>query len=829
MELIREFSKLSKHDAAIAGGKGASLGEMTQAGIPVPPGFVVLTSAFDRFLEETDLNVEIDSILDQVNHKEIHTVEHASQKIQALIIGAAMPKDIKTIILSSFKNLGAEYVAVRSSASAEDSASAAWAGQLDSFLNTTESNLLEKVQKCWASLFTPRAIFYRFEKGMHGEHISVAVVVQKMVNSERSGIAFSVHPVTEDYNQLIIEAGFGLGEAIVSGSVTPDSYVVEKEPRRIIDVNVNFQNRALYRKAGGGNTWIDLPEAEGSKQILTEKEINELSGIIVGIENHYKFPCDIEWAFESGKFYIVQSRPITTLQPKVEKKEGKEEKQPEISIGDWKLIITRNMSFWHQYLSSVGHSLNTKDFGVKAKNIQLSITVNGTETHLFAKPENMKEYSAAILEAVSSEVKIKTLKNKYKKFAKELLDSLKKCDKNLNVKTWNDFVKNYTRFCAGLFLTSVIGRAGLEKLMQKLKEKGYKDEEIPEVVSIITYPSLHTPLFDSQLGLLEIGALVQKKKINQKTIKKHLEKWLENFGFIPVNFCEEPWSLKDAQKQLSDFLKKDCAKELTYSKKSHKDRVSNAKKIFKEIKDEEISILAKALAEGTYLNEFRKNVFSRVSLGYRKIFSKIAKKGGSSNWRDCFFLTATEMTEVLAGQKTKIKDLMDKRQSVGIVVNDEDKIEFLKDEEEKSFKEYLDLLHGKKSEISKETKIVKGFTANKGKITGIARIILNSADFHKIAQGEILVTTMTSVDFVPIMDKAGAFVTNEGGITSHAAIVSREMNKPCIIGTQNATQVIKDGDMVEVDAERGIVKILERSPEYSRGADNGVVRILEKK
>ena len=114
----------------------------------------------------------------------------------------------------------------------------------------------------------------------------------------------------------------------------------------------------------------------------------------MGIENHYKFPCDIEWAFESGKFYIVQSRPITTLQPKVEKKEGKEEKQPEISIGDWKLIITRNMSFWHQYLSSVGHSLNTKDFGVKAKNIQLSITVNGTETHLFAKPENMKEYSA---------------------------------------------------------------------------------------------------------------------------------------------------------------------------------------------------------------------------------------------------------------------------------------------------------------------------------------------------------------------------------------------------------------------------------------------------
>jgi len=327
MELIREFSKLGKHDAAIAGGKGASLGEMTsafakatadkQAGhIPVPPGFVVLTSAFDQFLEETDLNAEVDSILDQVNHKEIHTVDDASGKIQDLIIRAKMPEDIKKEILNSFKNLGAKYVAVRSSASAEDSASAAWAGQLDSFLNTTEKDLLEKVQKCWASLFTPRAIFYRFEKGMHGEHISVAVVVQKMINSELSGIAFSVHPVTEDRNQLIIEAGFGLGEAIVSGSITPDSYVVEKEPRRIIDINVNMQIKALYRNQKGGNTWQDLSEEEGSKQVLSGKQILELSELILKIENHYNFPCDIEWAFENNKFYIVQSRPITTLKIK---------------------------------------------------------------------------------------------------------------------------------------------------------------------------------------------------------------------------------------------------------------------------------------------------------------------------------------------------------------------------------------------------------------------------------------------------------------------------------------------------------------------------------
>ncbi len=314
---MRPFERLGKGDAGIAGGKGASLGEMTQAGIPVPPGFVVLAGAFEKFLDEANLNQELDAILDQeVRHDEIQSVDLASGKIQTLIKGAKMPKDIAREILENFKTLDAEHVAVRSSATAEDGATAAWAGQLDTFLNTTEDNVLENVQKCWASLFTPRAIFYRFEKGMHGQKISVAVVVQKMVQSEVSGIAFSVHPVTEDYNQLIIEAGFGLGEAIVSGQVTPDSYVIEKEPRRIIDKNITYQNRALWRAAVGGNEWRELSESEGSKPSLSDEQTYELAEIILKIENHYGFPCDIEWAFEAGQFFITQSRPITTLSNK---------------------------------------------------------------------------------------------------------------------------------------------------------------------------------------------------------------------------------------------------------------------------------------------------------------------------------------------------------------------------------------------------------------------------------------------------------------------------------------------------------------------------------
>ncbi len=310
---IKLFKDLSKNDVALAGGKGASLGEMTQGGIPVPPGFVILSTSFEKFLEENDLGIEIDSILYSVNHKKIHTVENASEEIRALILQAEIPKNIKLKIKKYFKKLNSKYVAVRSSATTEDSASAAWAGQLESYLNTTEKTLLENVKRCWASLFTPRAIFYRFEKNLHKQKISVAVVVQKMVESEKSGIAFSVHPVTQDRNQLIIEAGFGLGEAIVSGQITPDSYVVEKQPRRIIDKNIQTQTRGLYRAKIGGNEWRDIPKEKGKKQVLSDDDILALSEHILKIERHYGFPVDIEWAFEKSKFYIVQSRPITTL------------------------------------------------------------------------------------------------------------------------------------------------------------------------------------------------------------------------------------------------------------------------------------------------------------------------------------------------------------------------------------------------------------------------------------------------------------------------------------------------------------------------------------
>jgi len=313
-KFIKFFNELSKNDVRVAGGKGASLGEMTQAGIPVPPGFVILSIAFDEFLRQTDLNVEIEAALSKVNYKDINSVDQASKLIRDLIHDAKIPKDLQKKILTTLDQLKIEFVAVRSSATAEDSSVASWAGELESYLNTTRRNLLGRVKDCWSSLFTQRAIVYRSEKGLRKSKVSVAVVVQKMIQAEKAGVCFTTHPVTKDKNQLIIEAGWGLGEAIVGGHITPDSYVVDKRNWKILDVNVSEQEKQIiHKKSGIGNQWVKVSNKLRSKQKLDGKQIIELAKLCTKIEKHYKFPCDIEWALEHGKFYVVQSRPITTL------------------------------------------------------------------------------------------------------------------------------------------------------------------------------------------------------------------------------------------------------------------------------------------------------------------------------------------------------------------------------------------------------------------------------------------------------------------------------------------------------------------------------------
>lgn len=308
----KDFSQLSKDDTLSAGGKGASLGAMILANFPVPPGFVVLTNAFNEFLKSNKLDEQINRILESVDVGRVESVESASKAIRSLILKGKIDKSIKHDIDQASKELNAPLVAVRSSATSEDSADAAWAGQLESFLNVPKEQVISKVRHCWSSLFTPRAIFYRIEKGIAKGKISVAVVIQEMVESETSGIAFSVHPITKSANHILIEAVYGLGEAIVSGQVHPDKYVVDKRTDVIEEVSVAMQERQLALSSGE-NQWRAIEKQKQGEQKLTGEQIVSLATVVTDIESYYGFPCDIEWAIENEDIYIVQSRPITTL------------------------------------------------------------------------------------------------------------------------------------------------------------------------------------------------------------------------------------------------------------------------------------------------------------------------------------------------------------------------------------------------------------------------------------------------------------------------------------------------------------------------------------
>lgn len=314
---IKTFEQISKEDINIAGGKGASLGEMASMGISVPFGFVILASAFERFLEEADLGAKVEAIIKKADHNDISSIDKASSEIRHLISEAKIPNDIEKEIIEGFADSKMKFVAVRSSATAEDSLAASWAGEFETYLNVTQKNLLDSVKRCWSSFFTSRAIFYRAEKRLNKQKASMAVVVQKMVQSEIAGTCFTAHPVSKDRSQIIIEAGFGLGEAIASGKITPDTYVVEKpngkkQMPKIIDKNISEQ-RVMIVKSNHGNKEAIVPKTKRLKQKLADKEIIKLAKICIDIENHYKKPQDIEWAFEKKKFYIIQSRPITTL------------------------------------------------------------------------------------------------------------------------------------------------------------------------------------------------------------------------------------------------------------------------------------------------------------------------------------------------------------------------------------------------------------------------------------------------------------------------------------------------------------------------------------
>lgn len=304
------FETNSQHRVSDVGGKAKSLQVLGRNNFKVPDGFIIPTSLFLLFLRETNLDEYIAKVLHEVNYSDFASVSQASAAINEKMQSALFPHAMKSIIGQKFNELSAKYVAVRSSATQEDSFQYSWAGQMESILNVSYGDLFDSIVKCWGSYFSTRALLYRFKTSTSGKG-AMAVIVQKMINMSTAGVCFTKHPVTNDNNIVIIEAVFGLGEAVVKGIFTPDTYIVDKRSLKILEKQVNVQ-RFMVLPFGNGTKQTTVPKELQRKQKLNDKEIRILAETCRDVEKLFGASQDIEWGVNDNNLFILQSRPITT-------------------------------------------------------------------------------------------------------------------------------------------------------------------------------------------------------------------------------------------------------------------------------------------------------------------------------------------------------------------------------------------------------------------------------------------------------------------------------------------------------------------------------------
>ncbi|OGN16504.1 MAG: hypothetical protein A3C88_02870 [Candidatus Yanofskybacteria bacterium RIFCSPHIGHO2_02_FULL_50_12] len=815
IKYISNLQDISKNDATIVGGKGASLGEMIGAGFLVPPGFVITTDAFRSFMESGGLGKKIEGLIGEIEKDEIKSVERIAEEIATLIARAAVSNEVVEEIELAYQGLEGGLVAVRSSATTEDGSESAWAGQLESYLNITHESLLENVKKCWGSLFSPRALAYRLEKGAVGD-IAVAVVVQKMVKSEAAGTAFSVHPVSQDPDLMVVEAVRGLGDAVVSGRATPDSYVIRKSDLHIISKNV-----------------------QQAEAVLSDKEIQELSDLILKIENHYGFPCDIEWALEKEKFYILQSRPITTLDHKF--------------IRQFRKFFTREipliaMEYWHQgefqgLPELLEGATRFNPLFVRNQNGQTGVyyDMNNPETALqplfdffVEKPEKFNKFVEEF-KAYQSELDdlIDNFKpNSSVRLSKTIatvwaylpiwvqLGSSKNVNPEFSKKSLElrDLFQKYEYQAAQLLCDTIKERhpeleeyvdvisfnevesdtiPGLEELKERKKSfiyfegkviAGVNLKEFQEKFSVKLNEDLATiGELDHQLLYEKKMMLMAKRHTNIFEASLRVQSWSEalskelGFGYqtIVINSEGEYYVDIESENKIDGILRSKESKDaLDYINKMYDLR----KKILKEMKEGNTDLNAKFSKLFTYFFLARRvaeNIFEKSDPEEQKVIE---------SWRsdETLFEPLDLFYENHPQEESK---------EVWSVIFYDNHLRVI--DKKLSWKSELDT-----------PEQIKGSTAFPGMVTGRVVIVRNKSDLSRIKDGDIMISAMTSPDYVMALRKAAAFITDEGGITSHAAISARELKKPCIIGTKVATQILKDGDLVEVDADNGIVRIL---------------------
>ncbi len=798
---IKFFENIQEEDRA--GGKGLSLAKMYQTKVNVPNGYVVMSDTFEEFLDENNIKYKIKNILVTCDIENEEKINQVSEEITQIILEANISDKLKSELLDYYKKLDSEYVAVRSSALSEDGKEHAWAGQLETFLNIDEVDLVDNIKKCWVSGFSPRAIFYRI-KNSEIDNISVAVVVQKMVQSDISGVAFSANPTTNDLDQLVIEAVLGLGEAIVSGKVTPDKYIVSKKDNSIKNKEIKCQKMKLV-KTNNTTNWKDIDD--GDNQKLEDKMIIQLSNMIKKLESFYGFPVDVEWGIENNSIYILQCRPITTLR--------KNELLERIKkAGEWNFYVSRRFNWFVEnteiYSTMEKFQKELLGFFIPTENY---LCLNGDEYAL--------ESGSNVFEKYSKE------NNFFERFANiefDLVKDIKKYleyleNKNFKECSFEELLLEFKKFNDMYIKSFIPGMTRpeeflIDKLEKELENNNFSKKEIELIFSkISTCPNYDILSYSEEpLDLLKIAL----KRKNGENVDDLIDEHIKKYSWIkgPVELEDTCFKKEEYLLRLDNLLDSNIEEKINIIQKVRKDNDIEYENILKEYDFSlEVQKIVKAIRDFTFLRTYTTEYSDHLFyLARHTIFEEISNRINIETI-DLIMLDDLEILQILEKNgvvDANIKEMIHKRKKgfAMIWLNNEVYTVF-GDESILLQNEIANIYKSSNESVEGTSNIICGSVANIGKVKGIAKVLKKYEDIYNVEKGDIIVATMTTPDYVSAMEKAAGFITDEGGITCHAAILSREFNVPCIVGTINGTKEIKDGQLIELDAYSGKVYILD--------------------
>lgn len=863
------FQDIDKTKLMVVGGKGANLGELAKLeGIRVPDGFCISTEAFKRTLSETP---SINGLLDQLSLLKVgdrEAIRKLSGEIRRVIEGTAIPQDIHEEIGRHLSRLDEKNAyAVRSSATAEDLPTASFAGQQDTYLNIIgKEAILKHISKCWASLFTERAVTYRIQNGFDHRKVHLSVVIQKMVFPQVAGILFTADPVTGNRKVLSIDASFGLGEAMVSGLVNSDNYKVRKG--EVIDKKIATKKLAIYAVKDGGTKEQELEPERQSRQVLTDEQILQLEHIGRKIEEHFGCPQDIEWCLADDIFYIVQSRPITTLYPIPEAND--KEKHVYLSVGHQQMMTDPLKPLGMSLMELISYGKWSRAGGRLFFDVAPMLASPDSRKMLL---NNMKQLEPLTEDAIMTIIErdfIKCLPDDKKEQSSDNGDKVKPpAQPQAQIENNPSIVSDLIRK----------NQTSIEELKQNIQKKSGTDliefilEDIQELKRI---------LFDPQSSAVFMTAINASLWINEK-----MNEWLGEKNAadilsqsVPNNITSEmglalmdvadvirPYpevidyllNVKDdnflgilvkldggqkARAAILSYLDKygmRCSGEIDITKPRFSEKPTalvpmilsnirnfepNASKRKFELgrqealeKEQELLERLNTLPDGEQkAKETKGNIdLIRNFIGYRE-YPKYGMVSRYFVYKQALLKEADRLVQTnVIHEKENIYYLTFEELRKVIAANKLDSHIICKRKEEYKYYEKLtpprvitsegEIIAGKYKRENLPAGAMAGLPVSSGMIEGRARVILNMEDAD-LEEGDILVTIFTDPSWTPLFVSLKGLVTEVGGLMTHGAVIAREYGLPAVVGVENATKLIKDGERIRVNGTDGYVEIL---------------------